>query len=170
MKKEKYYCGGKRDKTNFQDNFNFFSNCHNSDFRESFFQEKNVHNNCKCNESDKVNNLYDETENYLTEKILELIEEFEEKEVPYNIFLNCRVPNFLNLKKYGMYDKLLTQFKKTKRRAVILRKGFTFSKSFNRWILDKKPNLYEQIKQINENFEVVKAHENPEVRIINSIT
>jgi transcription initiation factor TFIIIB Brf1 subunit/transcription initiation factor TFIIB/Mn-dependent DtxR family transcriptional regulator len=96
-----------------------------------------------------------ETDLLVLDKIKEAVKKFEEKKLPYDVFLNSNVPNFLSLKKNGIYDKLITQFKMTKRRALILKKGFIFSESFKKWLLYKHPNYSEKIKKINENFEIL---------------
>lgn len=154
MKEEKHYCGGKRYKSKVKVQSNCNPEHQNNYFKRIYFQEKNTYNYGKSNDLNENNNKNDKTESLVLDKIKESIKKFEEKKLPYDGFLNYSVPNFLNLKKNGCYNRLIAQFKKTKRRALVLKKGFIFSESFNRWLLNKYPNLSEQIKKINENFEV----------------
>ena len=155
MKKEKYYCGGKREKSDFQVKSNCFSTYHNSNFRESFFQEENRHNNCKSNDSDEENNIPDETESYLTEKILEFIEEFEQNTLAYDDFLILKIPNFLLLKSEFNYDIIINNYKKTRKKAVPYVKGYQLSRSFKKWISNNHPDIFDLFNKIDEQYEIL---------------
>lgn len=155
LKKEKYYCRGKRDKFNFQVKSKCFSNYQNPDFKEIFFQGKITYNNCKLKDSDENNNTNDKTESFLTEKILEFIEEFEQNTLAYDDFLILKIPNFLLLKSEFNYDSIIINYKKTRKRAVPYVKGYQLSRSFKKWISNNHPDLFNLFNKIDEKYEIL---------------
>jgi len=90
-------------------------------------------------------------------KILEITQEFNEKNVSFKEFLTVNVKNFLSLKSSHIYDTLIDHFKREKgTNRLILVKGYLFAKPFKTWIYECKPLTTEVIDKIEKNLEILK--------------
>lgn len=95
-------------------------------------------------------------EDNLREIIRKIIKEYKENKLPFERFLELKTGNFFYLKKSGLYDNLITQYKKSKRRAQLITNKALFSNLFKRWVMENYSKINKRIERIDKNLEILR--------------
>ncbi len=122
--------------------------------------EKIILENLKQNRTNQMSKTPKHDSSLLSEKIIsDRVKEYsliyQKKDLPFVDFLKHQIKNLCDLNSIGILHKLIIQYKKTRRRAVVFSKGFIFSNSFKLWIKERYTFLLHSLEEIDNNYEIL---------------